>query len=148
MNVNEVKFRFPLVDTSDYTNPEIIEGVNADRTYQLEHQVKLEGSLYSQNRRWTANVGLDANAVPDPMGDEFQWLTLSAGYATNSWWLPGARVGMRRNLAGTEMTYLGLGVTTLKIVNIDIATTLDTVEISGKNLPQGFILSIGFEISF
>jgi hypothetical protein len=46
------------------------------------------------------------------------------------------------------MTYLGLGVTTLKIVNIDIATTLDTVEISGKNLPQGLILSIGFEISF
>ena len=148
MNVNEVKFRFPEVDTSDYKNPDIIAGLNADRTYQLEHQLKLEGSLYSQNRRWTANVGLDANAVPDPMGDDFQWLTLSAGYATDSWWLPGARVGLRRNLAGTEMTYLGLGVTTLKIVNIDIAATFDTVDISGKSLPQGLILSIGFEIGF
>jgi len=147
-NVNKVKFRFPEIDTSDYTSGDIIAQLQADRTYQLEHQVKLEGSIYSKNRRWTANIGLDANAVPDRMGDDFQWLTLSAGYATDSWWLPGARIGLRKNLAGTEFTYVGLGVTVFKIVNIDVASTLDTVEISGTKLPQGLLLSIGFELGF
>jgi hypothetical protein len=91
---------------------------------------------------------MDTNAVSDPTGDDFQWLKISAGYATDSWWLPGARIGLRRNLAGTELTYLSVGITTLKILNIDIASTLDTVSISGTTLPQGIMLSIGFEFSF
>ena len=114
----------------------------------MERQLKLEASYFTTNRRWTVNLGLDANDVEDPVGDDFQWFTLSAGYATDSWWLPGVRFGYRQNLAGTELKYLGVGVTAFKILNIDIASSLDQVTINGTKLPQGLIASIGFEISF
>ena len=72
----------------------------------------------------------------------------SAGFATDSWWLPGARIGYRENLTGTRMKYLGIGVTAFKILNIDISSALHTVRIDGKNLPQGLMGSIGFQLSW
>jgi len=147
-NINEPKFEFPDVDLSPYTNPKAIEILLRDKTYTKERQLKLEASYFTTNRRWTVNLGLDANDVEDPVGDDFQWFTFSAGYATDSWWLPGVRFGYRQNLAGTELKYLGVGVTAFKILNIDIASTLDQVTIDGTKLPQGLIASIGFDISF
>jgi hypothetical protein len=147
-NINEPKFEYPDVDLSPYTNQNAIEFLLRDKTYTMERQLKLEASYFTDNRRWTVNLGLDANDVEDPVGDDFQWFTLSAGYATDSWWLPGVRFGYRQNLAGTELKYLGVGVTAFKILNIDIASSLDTVTINGTKLPQGLIASIGFDISF
>jgi hypothetical protein len=86
--------------------------------------------------------------VTEPMGDRFQWLTLSGGFTTDSWWIPSARIGYRQNLAGTELGYLSIGATLFKYMNIDIASALDTVEIDGQKLPQGLMGSIGFEISW
>ncbi|MGI9344436.1 MAG: conjugal transfer protein TraF [Gammaproteobacteria bacterium] len=147
-DINEPTFRFPRGDLSRFTNSLILSRLAADEKYTMERQLKLEASLFSTNRRWTANMGLDANAVPDPMGDDFQWFTLSAGYATDSWWLPGVRLGFRKNLAGTEIGYLAAGVTAFKIVNFDIASSIETVKISGTRLPQGLMASIGFQIAF
>ena len=114
----------------------------------MDRQLKLEASTFSTSRRWTANFGVDANAVPDPMGDEFQWLTLSTGFTTDSWWLPGMRIGYRQNLAGTKLRYLGIGATAFKIVNIDISSALDTVKIDDVTLPRGLMASIGFQIAW
>jgi hypothetical protein len=147
-NINQPKFEYPEIDLLPYTNLNIIEFLLRDKTYTMERQLKLEASYFTINRRWTVNVGLDANDVEDPVGDDFQWFTLSAGYATDSWWLPGVRFGYRQNLAGTELKYLGVGVTAFKILNIDIASSLDQVTINGTKLPQGLIASIGFDISF
>ena len=147
-NINKPDFEFPDVNLTPYKNPGVINFLQRDQKYTMERQVKLEASLFSANRRWTANLGLDANAVPDPMGDDFQWLTLSGGYLTDSWWLPGARIGYRRNLAGSELQYLGLGATVVKILNIDVASTFDTVSINGEKLPRGLMASIGFQIAW
>jgi len=147
-NVNEPDFEFPAVDLEPYVNPLMISYLVNDQNYTMERQWKFEGSVFSTNRKWTANLGFDANAVPDPMGDDYQWVTLSAGYATDSWWLPGIRAGYRKNLAGTEMGYVGLGVTAFKIVNFDIASALETVNISGTKVPRGLMASIGFQIAW
>jgi hypothetical protein len=82
------------------------------------------------------------------MGDRFQWLTMSMGFTTDSWWIPGGRIGYRKNLTGTELGYLGVGITAFRIVNFDIASALDTVSIDGEKLPQGLMLSIGFQIDW
>ena len=147
-NVNEPEFEFPGLNLDAYKDPLIIAALNADQNYTMERQFKFEGSVFTQNRRLTMNLGLDANAVPDPVGDDYQWLTASVGYATDSWWLPGVRAGYRKNLAGTELGYIGVGVTALKVLNIDIASALDTVSISGKTLPRGLMASIGFQIAW
>lgn len=147
-NINEPKFKFPDVNLDPYRNELIIGFLKRDQTYTMDRQLKLEASLFSSDRRWSAHLGLDADAATDPMGDRYQWATLSAGLTRDSWWLPSVRFGFRKNLAGTEMGYLGLGLTTFKIVNIDIASALDTVKIEGTTLPQGLMFSIGFQIAW
>ncbi len=148
VNINEPDFKYPAVDTSAYTNQNIIDFLNRTDTYTMEAQLRLESSVYTTDRRWTVNIGLDANKVQDPVGDDFQWATVSAGYATSKWWLPGVRFGFRKNLAGTELGYLGFGMTLLKYVNLDIASALETVKISGEDLPRGLMISLGFQATF
>ncbi len=147
-NVNEPSFDYPDLDTTFYRDGSIIEFLLNDKTYMMERQLKLEGSWFSPARRWTANVGLDANAVVDPVGDDFQWATVSGGFQPDNRWLQSLRMGYRRNLAGTEKTYVSAGITAFRYFNFDLATSLNTVSISGDKLPEGVILSLGFQFTF
>ena len=147
-NVNEPEFKYPGIDLSVYSSRRIIDLLERDRVYTMERQLRLEASYFTENRRWSVNLGLDANAVEDPVGDDFRWLTVSAGYTTKSWWLPGVRFGYRQNLAGTELRHVGFGVTAFQILNVDIASSLDDVRIDGETLPQSVLLSIGVNFDF
>jgi hypothetical protein len=145
-NLNEPTFKFPDVNLDPYTDNDVIRFLRSDKKYKADRQLKLEASVFSQERRWSAHLGYDADPMTDPMGDRFQWLTLSAGFTTDSWWLPSWRIGYRRNLAGTELSYVGIGVTAFKFLNIDVSSALDTTIIDGTKLPQGLMGSIGFQI--
>jgi hypothetical protein len=147
-NINEPKFVFPDVNLAPYRSESIISALENDKTYVMDRQFKLEASLFSQDRRWSAHLGYDVDSATDALGDRFQWLTLSGGFMTDSWWIPSARIGYRQNLAGTELGYVSIGATLFKYVNIDVASALDTVKIDGQTLPQGLMGSIGFEISW
>ncbi len=147
-NINQPKFTFPDVDLDPYNDLTIIDLLQRDQIYNTDRQFKLEASPFTSDRRWSAHLGLDVDPATDPMGDDYQWLTLSAGLTRDSWWLPGARIGYRQNLAGSELKYISLGVTAFKIVNFDISSALDTVSIDGRKLPQGLMGSIGFQITW
>jgi F plasmid transfer operon, TraF, protein len=147
-NVNEPKFTFPEVNLAPYKSEAAIRFLQRDQTYVMDRQVKLEASVFTSDRRWSGHLGYDTDAATDPMGDQFQWLTLSAGLTTNNWWIPSARIGYRENLVGTELKYVGIGATLFKIVNIDISSSLDNVLIDGQKLPRGLMTSIGFEITW
>jgi hypothetical protein len=147
-NINEPGFIFPDVNLAPYNSALAIDFLRSDQRYTMDRQLKLEASLFTSNRRWSAHLGYDADPATDPMGDRFQWVTASVGLATESWWLPSARIGYRKNLTGTELDYVGIGVTAFKIVNIDISSALDTTQIDGRKLPQGLMGSIGFQITW
>jgi len=147
-NVNEPKFTFPDVNLDPYSDDGIIGFLQSDQSYTMDRQLKLEASLFTTDRRWSTHLGFDADSATDPMGDKYQWLTLSAGFTTDSWWIPGGRIGYRENLAGTKLQYIGIGLTAFKIVNFDISSALHTVSIDGRTLPQGLMGSIGFQISW
>ena len=147
-NINEPKFTFPDIDLAPYSSDLVIGFLEQDKVYRMDRQLKLEGSVFTDDRRWSAHVGVDVDSTTDPMGDRFQWATLSTGFRTDSWWLPNARIGIRKNLTGTKLGYLSIGLTAFKIVNIDIASALDTVKIDGQKLPQGLMGSIGFQIAW
>ncbi len=147
-NVNEPKFTFPEVNLTPYRTASAIQFLVGDAKYVMDRQLKLEGSWFSRERRWSAHFGIDADSVKDPLGDRYQWVTLSGNFSNEDSWLPGARIGVRHNLAGTEKTYLSLGVTAFEFFNFDISSALDTVEISGDTLPQGLMASIGFRITW
>ena len=144
----EPEFDFPGIDESRYTKSAIISRLRKEATYRIERQLRLEASVLTDSKNWSANFGLDANDTLDPMGDEYQWATVSGAYHTDNWWLPGVRLGYRENLAGTELKYVSAGITFLKYIDLDIATTLDTVELDGDELPRGFNASLGFQIAF
>lgn len=147
-NVNEPKFIFPDLDLNPYSDEGIIGFLQRDQSYTMDRQFKLEASLFTSDRRWSTHLGFDADSATDPMGDDYQWLTLSTGFTTDSWWIPGARIGYRQNLVGTELKYIGIGLTAFKIFNIDISSALDTVRIDGTTLPRGLMTSIGFQITW
>jgi hypothetical protein len=147
-NINEPTFKFPNVNLAPYRSQTAIGFLQRDQKYTMDRQLKLEASLFTASRSWSAHLGYDADTATDPMGDRFQWLTVSAGFATESWWIPGGRIGYRQNLAGTELKYLSIGITAFRIFNLDIASALDTVKIDGQKLPQGLMLSLGFEIAW
>lgn len=100
---------FPDVNLEPYRSAGAIAFLQTDQIYRMDRQLKLEGSIFTSDRRWSAHLGVDADPATDPMGDRFQWLTLSAGFTTESWWVPGVRVGLRQNLTGTELGYLSIG---------------------------------------
>jgi hypothetical protein len=147
-NLNEPSFQFPEIDTGPFRNEAIIRQFEQGRTYSMERQLKLEASLFGRDRNWSWHLGLDANAASDPVGDEFQWFTLSGGYDTGSPWLPNMRFGYRQNLAGTEKSYASLGMTMFKYLNFDIASALDVTKIDGRRLPEGLIVSLGFQVDW
>ena len=82
------------------------------------------------------------------MHDNYQWFTLTGGYAADSWWLPSARLGFSRNLAGSKLAYLNAGVTVMKFFNIDVATTLDTVTLDGSEMLRGANIRLGVQFDY
>ncbi|MDH4256301.1 MAG: conjugal transfer protein TraF [Gammaproteobacteria bacterium] len=147
-NLNEPRFQFPALDLELYGSERIIEFLQTDQTYTMNRQVKLEASIFGKERRWSAHVGLDAGPATDPLGDEYQWLTLSTGFTTDSRWIPGFRFGYRENLAGTGLKYVSAGLTAFRFLNFDVSSALDTVRIEGRDLPQGLMLSLGFQVNW
>jgi hypothetical protein len=141
-NLNEPKFKFPGIDLNAYSAENIIEFLERDRTYKMDLQVKLEGSYFGRDRRWSAHIGVDADPATDPLGDEFQWLTLSAGFLADARWVQDIRFGYRENLAGTELKYIGAGLTAFRFLNFDVSSALDTVSIDGQKLPRGLMISL------
>jgi len=148
-NINEPEFKYPVVDITPYRDARLIETIQRDQIYTMDSQVKLEASMFTRDRRWSAHLGIDANSARDALGDEYQWATLSAAWARpDNFWLPNLRFGWRQNLAGTELGYLSVGATMFRYINIDLSSALDTVKISGTELPQGLMGSIGFHVNW
>ena len=147
-DINEPSFTFPGLDVSTYSSGSIANRLAQDYVYTLKRQYKLEGALFSSNRRWVLNATFDANAAPDPFGDDYQWATVSGSYFTDSWLIPGVRAGYRSNLAGEEMNYVTLGLTLFKMLNVDGAMALNDVTIDGTTVPRGVMLNLGLEMPF
>ena len=49
---------------------------------------------------------------------------------------------------GGELTYVTGGITVFNIVNLDVATTTDTIKVNGTTYPRSFIVNIGAQVLF
>ncbi|WP_114327763.1 conjugal transfer protein TraF [Candidatus Colwellia aromaticivorans] len=144
----EHTYEFPEIDRRRFSSKNILTKLDYHEEFTMQRQVKLEAGIYTEQRHWSLNAELDANSVEDPMRDQYQWLTVTAGYAADNWWLPSARVGFSRNLAGTKLAYLNAGVTVMKFINIDLATTLDTVTLDGDEIRRGVNIRVGVQFDY
>lgn len=147
-SIFEHTYEFPDFDRTTFTSLNILNQLNDQSAYTMERQLTLEAGIFTDQRHWSLNVELDANPVEDPMHDDYQWFTLTAGYAADSWWLPSARVGLSRNLAGSKVAYINAGVTVMKFINLDVATTLDTVTLDGSEMRRGANIRLGVQFDY
>jgi len=147
-NVIERTYKYPELDRTDFRSLDILKKLDHHEEFTMQRQVKLEAGIFTEQRHWSLHAELDANPVEDPMRDRYQWFTLTAGYAADSWWLPSARIGMSRNLAGTKLGYLNAGVTVMKFLNIDVASTLDTVTLDGNKMMRGLNIRLGVQFDY
>lgn len=116
--------------------------------YVMSRQAKLEGAIYTNSQNWVVAMNYDANAVNDPVGNLVQNYGVSAAYASRSWLIPGFRIGYHGNLVGTQLSYLGLGLTLFKSVHLDAAYGLQSVEYKGAAYPRKIGLNLGFDLNF
>jgi hypothetical protein len=148
LDLVQSEFEFPVIDTTQIESEKVLDTLKNIRQYKSKRQLKLESGLYTSDKKWGLNVAVDANAVEDPLGQSFQWASISGGYKSNSWILSNLRAGLHSNLSGTKLSQVAIGITALKYFNLDLASTLETTKISGNSYPKNVKLSLGFNYKF
>jgi hypothetical protein len=146
-NLNSPEFKYNALDLSGYTHPDVIVELSGDKVFIMKPQFQVEGALYTENRHWVLDMGLDVNAVQDPVGREFQWVAVNGAYIAGTALVPGVRVGYRENLAGTRLSYATAGLSWLG-VNLDVAYGLEKVQFGGNAIPRSFMLNISSSMTF
>ena len=122
--------------------------INLSETAVMNAQTIVEGAIFSENKQWLFSGAADLNSVYDLVGRETQYISASASYFPNSYIIPSVRLGINKNLVGSELTTLGLGTTLFGVMNIDVAGSTETVEIDGDKWFRNFGINIGFEEKF
>ncbi|MFK7160886.1 conjugal transfer protein TraF [Marinospirillum sp. MEB164] len=156
-NLNEPEFDYPdLGSFLDSREDDFEAAQNLQRNGRLSlaesvtltrHAV-VEGAYFSQSRNWVVQGYYTLGTATNFVGDEFQNMGVSAGYFTNSWWLPGVRAGYNKNLTGTELSTVHFGTTLFGIFNLDAAMSTQTSSFDGNDIPRYLAFSIGFEEKF
>jgi len=148
-NITSPSFDYNKVDLSTYDNTtNVYSRLSKTQSFTMDRQFVLEGAWYSKNRYWVLNASYEVNAVTDPFGDDYQWFVVSAAYASDSFLIPGFRLGLRNNLAGSKLSYLTAGTTLFNIFNLDLAYSTESVEVDGSSYPRSFFASLGFSVNF
>ena len=122
--------------------------IDLEENYVMDAQINLEGAVYSDSRNFVGSFSLDTSPVNDPVGNQLQWATVSAAYATTSWIIPGVRAGYRKNLAGSQLSAVTAGLTLFKTLHVDAAYGLESVDVDGTAVPRMLQLNVGVNLLF
>lgn len=160
-NVNGPKLRYPSpLDDPNLANRQAAQALAAAGKIGLEDSVSLkphlvlEGSLFSDSKRWLLQGSLAMNQTTDFVGDPQKNLTLSASYNAEQYeqgWLnyvlPCVRLGYRRNLVGSQLSTVGLGLS-WGVVNLDLSTSTQKVQADGHDVPRAAGVSLSVAEKF
>jgi hypothetical protein len=111
--------------------------------YVAEKQVTAQFALALASNALSIQSSYDFNSIEDATGDEYQWAEVSVNYLSDSYLLPGMRLGLKKNMAGSELSYVNAGMTLFKYLNFDFGTTLDFVDIYGFTVPRSAYINLG-----
>ncbi|HEY7772479.1 MAG TPA: conjugal transfer protein TraF [Marinagarivorans sp.] len=116
-------------------------------THKKNPVITVDGS-YFVLENWLVSGSLNLASYDDPVGQESQWFAASTSYHPTGYWLPGMRATYSKNLAGSKLDYLGLGLTFGKVFNLDFNVALDEIQVDGDKAPRGFGIALSFEEPF
>jgi len=122
--------------------------IDMQETHTMNTQLRFEAAMYTPSQNWVAGLGLDLNETTDLLGNPVQRFSVSAAYATRSWWVPGLRVGFHTNLAGSALSHVSAGMSFFKSMHLDIGYGLQTVVYEGTEIPRKLAMNLGFDMNF
>ncbi len=131
-----------------YTAASFADRINLSETWTLERLATAEAAFLFANGAGSVSISVDLNEVNDPVGAPNQWLAAAVAYMPESTWVPGARVGYRKNLAGSELSMITAGLSFFKRVHLDVAYGLESTKVDGNSVPRVFAFNLGIETSF
>lgn len=122
--------------------------IDRDETHTMERQVTVEAAAGLLNDRLSLSAAYDLNAARDPVSAEHQYLTVAAGWEPRSFWIPGVRIGYRKNTAGEKLSMLTGGLRLLRVVAVDLAYGLETAKYEGESYPRTATVNLSVEAQF
>jgi len=158
-NVNSPSFNYDTVgegcatktgveQDSCYIAKSYANEIDTKEKYVMDAQVTVEGAFYNSSRNLVVNFSADTSPVHDLVANDVQWVSASAAYATSSWIIPGVRVGYRKNLAGSQLSAATVGFTLLKLLHLDAAYGLETIDVDGTPQPRMAQVNLGLDLLF
>lgn len=90
----------------------------------------------------------DTQRKQDLLGVEYQWASVSGSYQWDFFWLPSARLGLHKNLAGSKLAYVAGGITVGKYINLDVAYSPETIEKDNEQVSRGTDISVSVDYWF
>ncbi len=143
-NLNEPVFKIKNLTDKQYTE----FYAKVEKEFKLKKQARLAMKVFSKSQKWTLGLSADLIKTNDLMNNEVQWASANISYASDAWYMPEIRFGVRNNLAGNKFSYKTLGLT-IGFLNIDVATT--EIDFSSKLKNQedmGAMVAIAIEFDF
>ena len=152
-NINQPEFQYNAVKTSDYTGTAVPQRLNADRTWKMNTQLRIEAAAHSRDEQWSLGTSADTTSVEDPLGHDYQWVSAGTAYTPRTGWIPGLRAAYQANMRGSRLRYVTTGLTLFNMLSLDMTRSIDTVYLEENDAvamhgryPRSVIYNFLFEI--
>lgn len=123
--------------------------LDMNETHTMDPQFTVDGAVFTKSKAVMLSGSMDMNEVNDAVGDQVQNLHVAATYFPKHPIAPILRAGYQKNLAGSELSALNLGLGLFRgVASLDVTYGLETVEVDGSEVPRQFGLQFSFEESF
>ncbi|MFW6349147.1 MAG: conjugal transfer protein TraF [Thiohalospira sp.] len=124
-----------------------VDGYPESPRWTLEPRFTYAASVHTADRRWYAGARVDLGERDDVFGEPTQWFAADAGFAPGVFWFPDVRFGVRGDRASGTTLYTG-GITLFRRLHLDLARSLDTVEVDGEDRPRAASAALTLEHRF
>jgi len=126
-----------------YTAQSFRDEINLSEVYVADPQFNVEVSAHNFTKTIMATLSYDVNAVNDAVGDQNQNLIAGVTLFNPDNIFSSLNLSYKQNLAGSELSEVGLGLTFLGRINLAVSSSLDTVNIDGTEAPRKVSINLG-----
>ncbi|WP_176330185.1 conjugal transfer protein TraF [Oceanospirillum sanctuarii] len=147
-NLNSPEFEYGSLSGNNEAT-EFSDEIDLDETHIMDPQFTVDGAFFTKTKALMVSGSFDLTEVNDMVGDQQQNLHISATYFPQNPFVPVARFGYQKNLAGSELSALNFGLGLFRgVANLDFTYGLESVQVDGSSMPRQLGMHFSFEESF
>lgn len=153
-NLNQPVARYPrLSSREEGADQEAAEYLSAlgrlmdQRVFSMRRHAVLEAAFFAFEPEWVLRGHYAMDTTENLVGWAERSYGLSLAWQTDARWVPGLRVGWRRNQTGSRLDTVHLGLSFTPQVQLDIASSLQPLDFGGRHLPRYFSLGLTMQKS-